>query len=276
MPLVRRSDGDLVRDLHPVRRIMPYLMPTRTECFVLCRQLVEMAPIRTFLESANRGRPADAAITPFHLLVRALARVMHEYPRVNRFLAGGRLYQRRGVWLSFSGKKAMSENAPIFTSKRMYPVGESLEEMVDALYGKLSVGRSDAETTTDKEVGLLLRLPGPMLRAVMRLARRLNDLNLLPAAMIESDPMFASAFIANLGSVGIDACYHHNYEYGSIPIFVTMGKVHRTPVVVDDDHLEVREVFEVKYTYDERIEDGFYCARGLEFVKHLLENPSEL
>ncbi len=108
------------------------------------------------------------------------------------------------------------------------------------------------------------------------MARRLNHWNLVPASMIANDPMFASAFVANLGSVGIDACYHHNYEYGTIPIFVVMGRLHRAPVVVGENEIEVRQVFELKYTYDERIEDGFYCARGLERLQYLLEHPGEL
>ena len=37
-----------------------------------------------------------------------------------------------------------------------------------------------------------------------------------------------------------------------------------------------REVFVLRYTYDERVEDGFYAARALERLQALLEEPERL
>ena len=276
MFVLPRPDADVVPGVHPVRRIMPFLMPTRTESFVLCKQQIDVRPALEFLERFNESRPEDRRATLFHLVLRALTRVFDERPRLNRFVAGGRLYQRRGIWISFSAKQSMAENAPIFTCKRRFEPSESLEQMVDGLYESLAGGRAGRESATDKEIKWLLRLPPSLLGWLTRMARRLNHWNLVPASMIANDPMFASAFVANLGSVGIDACYHHNYEYGTIPIFVVMGRLHRAPVVVGENEIEVRQVFELKYTYDERIEDGFYCARGLERLQYLLEHPGEL
>ena len=31
-------------------------------------------------------------------------------------------------------------------------------------------------------------------------------------------------FFANLASIGMDACYHHLYEYGNIGIFAVIGR----------------------------------------------------
>jgi pyruvate/2-oxoglutarate dehydrogenase complex dihydrolipoamide acyltransferase (E2) component len=35
-------------------------------------------------------------------------------------------------------------------------------------------------------------------------------------------------------------------------------------------------VVTLKWTYDERVEDGLYCARSLERLRELLENPEKL
>lgn len=276
MPIFKRTDADLVRDVHPVRRIMPFVMPTRTESAVLCREDVLAAPAKDFLQRFNADRPAHRPATLFHLLLRSLAWVFHEKPRLNRFVAGGRYWQRRGVWIAFSGKKGMSEDAPLFTAKRLFPQDETLVEMVDAIWDMQLLGRSDAKTETDKEINLLLKLPPMLLKWFVGRARWLNDHNLLPAKMIENDPLFASVFVANLGSVGIDACYHHNYDYGTIPAFAVMGKLKMVPVVAGDGSVVAAEVFELKYTYDERTEDGFYASRALQAVKRRLEHPEEL
>jgi len=47
-------------------------------------------------------------------------------------------------------------------------------------------------------------------------------------------------------------------------------------VVAGDGSVVAAEVFELKYTYDERTEDGFYASRALEAVKRRLEHPEEL
>lgn len=274
--MFRRSDADLVPDVHPVRRIMPFVMPTRTESAVYGSAQVRVAAAREFLQKFNADRPADRHATLFHLLLRSLAMIWHERPHLNRFVSGSRYWQRRGVWVAFSGKKGMTDDSPLFTGKRLFPKDESLGEMVDALWALLRVGRSDAKSETDKEINLLLKLPPLLLRWFVRTGRWLNDRNLLPASMIRNDPLFASLFVANLGSVGLDAVYHHNYEYGTIPIFVVMGKVKMVPMATEDGRVVAEEIFEFTFSYDERTEDGFYAARSLETVRHRLEHPEEL
>jgi hypothetical protein len=53
----------------------------------------------------------------FPLLLHALASVLHERERLNRFTVRRRTYQRRGVFLSFAAKKAMADDAPLATIK---------------------------------------------------------------------------------------------------------------------------------------------------------------
>jgi hypothetical protein len=274
MPLRARSDGIPVAPLHPLRRIMPFVMPTRTECFVLFEQQIDVAPARAFLAATNAARDPERPITLFHLVLRAVGLALTEFPRLNRFVAGSRLYERRGIWLSFSGKKRLERDAPLFTAKLRFDAGEPLGAMVDRIYAALGEERSGRPTATEKEVLGFLRLPAPLLRAGVRVLRRLDAWNLLPASFIAGDPMYASVFVANLGSVGLDAAFHHLYEYGTIPIFVTMGRLHRAPVVADDGRVESREVFALRYTYDERVEDGFYAARALERLRAFLEAPA--
>jgi hypothetical protein len=232
---------------------MPFVMPTRNESAVLCAEQVLAESATDFLAKVNATRPPDRPATLFHMVLRALALTMHDRPRANRFVAGGRYYQRRGVWLAFSGKRGMSEDAPIYTAKRLFPKEETFEQMVDSLWATQLEGRSGRESNTDKEIGLLLKMPPFVLSRVVRLGRWLN-----------------------LGSVGIDACYHHNYDYGTIPIFLTIGRLKKVPVVNDAGDVVAAEVFDLKFTYDERTEDGFYVSKGLQLVRRLLENPEML
>jgi pyruvate/2-oxoglutarate dehydrogenase complex dihydrolipoamide acyltransferase (E2) component len=105
------------------------------------------------------------------------------------------------------------------------------------------------------------------------LLKRLDAVGLAPRALLDSDPMYASAFVANLGSIKIDAAYHHLYEHGNCPLFVAVGQVQRTPHVDDDGAVQVRPSVTVRYTYDERIEDGLYCAAALDLLRRRVEDP---
>ncbi len=255
---------------------MPYLMLGRNESAVYFAQAIDAEPSAAFVRECNRSRAPERPMTQFHLVLRAIVRGLAEFPRLNRFVVGGRLYERAGISIAFSAKQSMDVDAPVFARKLQFAADESLATMVDRIYEVLGAGRRGERSESDKEVDLILRLPGPFRRVIVRVGRWLDAWGVLPATMIDNDPLYSSAFVANLGSVGLDAAYHHLYEHGTTPIFVTMGRLHRAPHVRDDGSIGVREVFELKYTYDERTEDGFYCARALERVKYLLEHPREL
>ena len=118
----------------------------------------------------------------------------------------------------------------------------------------------------------MLTLPPTGLSVLMRAMRMADSLGLLPSAFIERDPLFASFFIANLGSVGLDAAYHHLYEYGTIPIFCVIGQTKESPAVVDDKVVP-RRTLTLRYSYDERVEDGLYAATAMQTLRGIVESP---
>lgn len=264
----RRADGVRVRELSTLRRFMPFISPQRNQSLVYFSQEVDVEPALELLDLFNRDRPSERRLTLFHLLLRALVRVLDERPRLNRFVAGGRLWQRDDIWITFGAKKRLDEQAPLVTVKLKLDPQASLETMLDQVHAALQERRSERKDGAEREMEWLLRLPSPLLRLGIGCVRALDALGLLPAAMLRSDPMYASVFVANLGSVGLDAGYHHLWEYGTIPIFCVLGRVR---VGADGRRRVV-----LKYTYDERTEDGLYCARSLEILRELLEKPSLL
>jgi hypothetical protein len=270
-----RSDGTRIERLPPLRRLMPFLTPRRNDAYVLFEQTIPTAPLRALLERLNAGHADGDRVTFFHCVLRAIGMAITDFPRLNRFVAGRRLWERRGIWLALSAKQRFDRDAPIFSTKIRFDPTESLLAFAERLHKTLRQGRR-GEAASDREIGLLVRLPHVVMRFLSWLQPRLDAAGLLPAKLTEDDPLYASAFIANLGSVGLDAAYHHLFEYGTVPIFVTMGRVHRAPVVRDDGTVGSDEVFVLRYTYDERIEDGFYAARALEALAGYLADPTAL
>ena len=264
----RRPDATLVRDLSPTRRFMPILSPRRNDNLVWFELEVEVERALAWAKERSAGRSPERPITLFHVILAALARILDERPRLNRFTAGGRLWQRDGIWLTFSAKMRFDEDAPLLTVKRRVDPALPVEKMVDALLDSLASGRRGETTTSDREVSGLLALPPLLARLLVKLADVADSFGLLPRAMLEADPLNASVFVANLGSVGLEAGYHHLWEHGNCPIFCVIGRV--------KPGREGARVATLKFTYDERIEDGLYCARSLDRLRELIERPEKL
>jgi hypothetical protein len=266
MPLFRRFDGDIVRT-SGTRAIMPYIMPLRAGSTVYFEQELDVTSAQAFCDARNaKGQK----LSIFHIFTYAAVKTLHERPRLNRFTSGGNLYQRKEIEISFSAKKSMSDEAPVVAIKRRFDPSDDFDGHLDTLKSGIKEGRSTEKNQTDKELAIFLALPGFVLAMLIGLARFLDARNLLPRALIESDPLYCSVFVANLGSVGLDAVYHHLYEWGNCPIFAAVGRVRE----VERDG-QTRKVCTVKYTFDERIEDGLYCARSLDGLRAIVESWPE-
>src|ERR1044071_3034459 len=231
----RRRDGTLAK-VAPYRRIMPFLMRGRNESMVLFEQHLDMSRAQPWLAAWEARTGPHATAVP--LLLPAPARALHEARHPHRF-----------------------------------PAGESFAEMVAALTTDIRIARSDALSKVDKELGFFLRLPGFLLAASVGLLRWLDSHGMAPFALIGDDPLYTSAFIANLGSLKIDAAYHHLYEYGNCPLFCTVGRLATAPIIVDGA-VEARPSLLLRYSYDERGEDGFYAASAIAKVRGWIEDPA--
>jgi pyruvate/2-oxoglutarate dehydrogenase complex dihydrolipoamide acyltransferase (E2) component len=246
-------------------------MPTRTESAVYFDQNLRVAEAEQLIASIRHEHP-QLHVTVFDVVLWALARTFDLHPRLNRFVAGGRVYQREGVWISFTAKTELSDRGTLIEIKRRFDPAQPFLEMVRDLKEATARARSGAQGLADKELAIFLRLPPSLRRGVVRLAAAANAFNLLPRAFVEGDPFFASAFVTNLGSFGLDAAFHHLYEYGTIPLFCALGAIH-DEVVAEEGRPTVQRVISVKFSYDERVEDGLYAARALEDFRAMVEHP---
>ena len=115
--------------------------------------------------------------------------------------------------------------------------------------------------------------PRPVLQFGAWVLRTADHYNLLPGWYIDGDPLFTSIFVANLGSLGMGPGYHHLFEYGTCPLFIMVGKVEQRVVVVDGQAV-IRPILPVRFTYEERIEDGLNARFGIDKFIEILQDPA--
>jgi hypothetical protein len=155
----------------------------------------------------------------------------------------------------------MSDDAPLATVKRRFAKDESFDALVASLTGEIGEARSEKLSHIDKELSILLKLPAFLLAFLIGVLKRAYAWGLAPRSLVDTDPMYTSAFVANLGSIGLDAAYHHLFEHGNCPLFMTIGRVEQNALTL-------------KFTYDERVEDGLYAARSLKLLAERIEDPA--
>jgi hypothetical protein len=251
-----------------MRKFMPFISPRRNESLVYYEMDINVDEALRFARDANRGRERERRLTLFHLYLHACAKAIAERPLVNRFAAGGRLWQRNGVWLTFSAKHEIKDGSPLVTVKREFPEGETIDEMGDGVIEILSTRRSGKRDRSDKEMDFALIMPPLLVKIGLWALHFAGQHGMLSKKMIDDDPLYTSLFVANLGSVGLDAGYHHLWQYGTCSLFAVMGRVQRR----DDG----TRFIQVKYSYDERVEDGLYAAKAMDIIKQYVQNPKTL
>lgn len=121
-----------------------------------------------------------------------------------------------------------------------------------------------------------MRMPRFAIRAVIK-AMEIWDFYIDTPKFIRGiDPMRASVMVANLGSVGMGAAYHHLFEWGTCSLFVALGQIRPSVCVGEDGAPAVRQQAEIRVAFDERVADGFQDARALARLADHLRDPARL
>ncbi len=274
MAIGDRCDGIRLRKLPGFRKIFPYLMRTRTESAIYYTLRLRIGHTLAWLAQANADR--EKKVTLFHIILAAGVRTLALRPEANRFVAGRRLYQRRTIDLSFVVKRELTEEAAETTVKITFDPRSSIIDVVDRVTEVVWATKENQTSRDESASEIVTKLPRSLTRLAMWGVRSLDYFGLLPASFIKGDALYASVFLANLGSIGFDAVFHHLYEWGNAPIFVVVGKIKKEPVVGPDGKFEVQDVIDLKFTLDERITDGVYFVATIEMFRDLVENPENL
>lgn len=279
MAKYKRKDGTLVPETDPMHLITPHMVPNRCDNEAVLTELFDMTAVEAYLAKKNADGP-EFKYTFFHVICAAIAKVLVLRPRMNRFYAGRRLYDRNDILFAFVVKKKFEDNgAEALAIIKVDKDGEV--SPVEQLHGKVkdivySVRKENKTEGTTEKMGILTKLPRGLLRFVMSFLNWLDYHGRYPAALMKDDPYFASVFVSNLGSIKMHANYHHLVNWGTNSIFVVIGEKKLTPFFQPDGSVQMRDALELGLTIDERIADGVYFAKSIHLLRRLLSQPELL
>lgn len=269
-----RPDGKRVRGLSKIRKIMPLTMPTRNESVVYNKYDVRAEKAENLVKKLTEEW--GMKVTLFNMVIHSLFKVMVSYPDANRFVSGGRIYQREGIHFSFSVKRQFNTKASMTVVKREFKPDFTLKETVELMSKHIKSSRKNKKNPSDKEAGRWHGYHPFLFRPGFKIYKFIdNYFGLLPKEWVFQDPFYATAFFANVGPFGMDAFYHHLYEHGNTPYFLTIGVVKEVPVV-ENGEIVAGRLLPINMSVDERVNDGFYLNRALEYFVKNLEEPELL
>ncbi len=187
-----------------------------------------------FISRWNENSPiVRLKMSVMQILLAAFARAVARRPALNRFVSNFRHYQRNNISISFVTRKNLTDDG----------------------------------NKSDDDVDLFEKLPVFVLRFAIRLLKFLDRYNWIPKSMIRLLPFYSSAFPTNVGSLKLDAPFHHNFETGNCGIFISPGKLRFEKFIDKDNMIRDRRVVSIRYTFDDRIVDGIYSGRAMKLIE---------
>lgn len=269
-----RPDGKKVKDIDPIQRIIPHIMPTRNDAQNMTEYDCPCESLDSFIiEQSDKG----VEYTYMHMIIAAMVRVYARFPRLNRFVINGRIFQHNEIQVSFVVKKNLSPDAPDALVKLNFTGMETLQEVKQKIDDAIEANNNiDANNGTDKLAGLITMTPNFLIKLIVGLIKLLDKHGMLPNAILNLSPFHTSLFITNLKSIKGPSIFHHLYNFGTTGIFMAMGKESEVPVVNADGKIVVGKRMPVQIVTDERFCDGFYFVSAMKFWERLLKHPAQM
>ena len=271
-----RRDAYWVRDVDGIHTIMGHLMNKRTDAEVFVDYKFDVTELMCFLEKRNGSEDPESKTKFMHCIIMAIAKTIDMRPDLNRYVSGRRMYQRHRISFAFVARKKFTDDGGESLIIAEAEDDWTLRKITDDIYAKVDKVRTGKDYGIDGMMNKLAKIPRHLLMFLAGIVKILDFYGKTPRAITDGDPNFATVLLSNLGSINGPSVYHHLNNYGTNSIVVTLGTVSKTPVVKEDRSIDIRDMVDVGITLDERIADGFYFARSLKIVQHLLSNPELL
>ena len=271
MGYILAKEGRKIKTLPPMNVVSTYFMPNRNGASNQFSTRIDITETEKYIQEKRReGLPGLGIM---HVLLAAYVQTVAAYPGINRFIRGQRIFARNNIEMCLTIKKEMALDAQETVLKIPANADATLENIYTTMAGMIEENRCEGDGNgMDSAARILTFMPSIMLKFTVWFLKVLDYFGLLPRFITKLSPFHSSMFITNLGSLGIPPIFHHLYDFGNIPLFISMGMKRTEYVTKKDGSTEKRKFVDVTIVCDERICDGHYYATAFKKLKRLAEN----
>ena len=270
-----RRDGRRLRTLPKINELTPFIMKTKNDANNYLSDAVEISEAERYLRSKRlNGYPGMGML---HLFIAGYIRLVSQYPGINRFVSGQRIFARNDIVFVMMIKKEMKIDAIETTVKVTFSPWDTIDDVYAKLKAEIEKIKGEGQDTdTDDLAGTLMKLPRLILKFCVFILNIIDYFGKVPKSMIDASPFHGSIFITDVGSIGLSVVHHHLYNFGNIPMFVAIGPKRKALDLKPDGSVTERKYIDYVITMDERTCDGFYFSRAIKFFRSLVRKPQVL
>jgi len=264
-----------VRSASPYLGVMPFIMKQKNDATNMFIDEFKTASVDRYLHKKRaEGMPGLGIL---HVFIAAYIRVASQYPGLNRFIRGQRLYTRNNIEYVMSVKRELKSDAEDSSIKVVFELTDTLEDVYRKMEEAIAVARQEGDSNTfDNVARVINHLPTILLRWFVSFMQFLDYFGIMPKIVEEASPFHSSVYVSNLGSLGIPPIYHHLYNFGNTPMFITFGAKRRELQLNADGTTSTHTMVDYTIVTDERTTDGHYLATALKGLEKLFRNPEKL
>ncbi len=268
-----RPDGRRVKDIDPIVRITPYLMPMRCDAQVFLQHRADYELLARYI--AKKGAEGEK-VTFMQIIIAAFVRTVSQHPEINRYIMNKQFFSRNCCAVSFTMLKDMTDpDAGETAVKIKFDLTDTLFDVRDRMNAAIEGSRGvENQNFLDKLVRLLFAIPG-LPTALVGLVRLLDRYGICPGFLLDELPFHTSMYITNNASIGLHHVNHHIYNFGSTSLFFGMGTLERV-AVVEKGVARMKRFLPIGITADERICSGAHYSQFFGTMNYLLNHPEEL
>ena len=269
-----RKDGRKLRTIDPMSVVSPYIMGKRSGCQNFLQDSFDTEECEKYL--TDKKKEGVKGLSLMHIIVAAYIRTVSQYPAINRYIAGQRVYARDSIVVSLVIKREMKLESPDTAIKVEFLPTDTLMDVYEKFNKAIEEYRANPGSSFDKLARVLNYLPGLVLKFAIGLLRLMDYFGCLPYSLQKLSPFHGSLFITSMGSLGIPAIFHHLYDFGNLPVFIAFGAKKKVNIINDDGNVEQHGMVDTTFVLDERICDGYYFATAYKYLKRFFKNPALL
>ncbi len=271
-----RKDGRRVRTAQPMAKMMAFIMKDRADAMNYFADELDVTETDAFCKQMIAE--GYEGFSFLHIMLAAYVRTISQKPALNRFISGQRIYARNNIEVNMVIKKDMSEDSPDTAISVIFEPDDTIIDVYEKFNAAVmkEKEKEDLDSSFDKTAGTLASLPRPILRFAVRMLFWLDYHGWIPKSLTDLSPFHGSMIITSMGSLGIKPIYHHIYNFGNLPVFISYGVKRTEYKLKRDGSVEQRRMMDLKVVTDERTCDGFCYAAAFKMIRRLVEHPAVL
>ena len=270
-----RKDGRLLRSLPAFNKFIPFIMPQRNDACNHYEESFEVSAVDKCLRQERVN--GYKGIGFLHFMIAAYIRCLSMLPGMNRFVSGRRIYARNSITIVMTVKRSLSIDSSETTIKVDFEPTDTIFDVYRKVNEKVDEIKSGIDGNSTEEVAeTLSRFPRMILRMILGVLKIMDYFGWLPQSLINASPFHGSMIITDLGSLRIGPIYHHIYNFGNLPVFISFGAKRRAYEVDRTGQTISKKYIDTKFVLDERIADGHYYAQFLQALRYIFAHPEIL